>query len=175
MKKLSRKWLILEHYVQTAEEVMDGVTVRLWKPKTMERLPAWYMRSVMTYQRFQFESCFYHEKKVVWITGNPDYGLFDAQTTICFDPHRKSIDIYICSLLMRPYSNEAFSHYEARMSLPAMDRLLLMWDSRTFDREGNYPVGRYGGITYSENSLKYEDIYRAINKENDIIDSSYVE
>ena len=44
MKTFSKEKLILEHYVKTAEEVMDEVTVRVWKPKTMQKLPAVCMR-----------------------------------------------------------------------------------------------------------------------------------
>ena len=40
MKTFSKEKLILEHYVKTAEEVMGEVTVRVWKPKTMQKLPA---------------------------------------------------------------------------------------------------------------------------------------
>ena len=170
MKKLSRKWLILEHYIRTAEEVMEDVTVRVWKPKTMDRLPAHDMRSVMRHYRFDFG--LYHDDKVHWTTGNPDTGLYDAQTVVCSDPHRKCVDIYVCSLLMRPFSREAYQHYEERMSLPFMDRLLLMWDSRQFDREGGYPVAIHGGINYEGSPYTYEDLFRVINEKDDIADSS---
>ena len=40
MKTFSKEMLILEHYVKAAEEVMDGCTVRVWKPKTMGDLSA---------------------------------------------------------------------------------------------------------------------------------------
>ncbi len=171
MKKLSRKWLILEHYIQTAEEVMDGATVRLWKPKTMDRLPAYDMRSIMCHYHDEYKRWYRHEKNVKVCTGNPDHGLFDAQTVIFHDPHRQCVDIYICALLMRPFSREAQDHYEKRMSLPAMDRLILMWDSRQFDREGNYPVSPTGGIAYSKGST-YEDLFKVVNSKEDIADSS---
>ena len=51
MKTFSKEKLILEHYVKAAEEVMDEVTVRVWKPKTMQKLPAVCMRGVMQSHR----------------------------------------------------------------------------------------------------------------------------
>ena len=172
MKKLSRKWLILEHYVQTAEEVMDGITVRLWKPRTMERLPAYKMRAVMRHYRNDYESFYRWDGKVKWFTGNPDWGFFDAQTSVCHDPHRKCVDIYVCALLIRPFSREADRHYEERMSLPWEDRLLLMWDSRTYDRENGYEPSPRGGIAYEKGSASYEDLFRVANKEDDILDGT---
>ena len=129
MKKLSRKSLILEHYVQTAELVIDGVTVKLWKPKTMGKLPAWDMQTLM---RNRAKSC--HE--TCWSTSNYNAWLYDAELAIYEDHKRNVTDIYICSLLIRPYSEEAGNYSEERMGLKPMDRLLLMWDSRQFDKEG---------------------------------------
>ena len=39
MKTFSKEKLILEHYVKAAEEVMDEVTVRVWKPKLCRNCP----------------------------------------------------------------------------------------------------------------------------------------
>ena len=167
MKKLSRKSLILEHYVQTAELVVDSITVKLWKPKTMRKLPAWHMQTIM-----RCYSNMHVRTNACWSTGNYDAGLFDAQLTIYQDPHRKVTDIYICSLLMRPFSIEAQEHYGERMGLEPMDRLLLMWDSRQFDEEGGYSVAPTGGIDYPDHSLKYEDAFHVINEHDDIEDSS---
>lgn len=167
MKKLSRKSLILEHYIQTAELVIDSITVKLWKPKTMGKLPARYMQTIM-----RCYSDMHVRTNACWSTGNYDAGLFDTQLTIYQDPHRKVTDIYICSLLMRPFSIEACEHYGERMSLEPMDRLLLMWDSRQFDREGGYSVAPYGDINYQGSSLKYEDVFHVINEHEDIEDSS---
>ena len=134
MKTFSKEKLILEHYVMAAEEVMGEVTVRVWKPKTMGDLSAIDMRSEMQSHRHLVD----YAKGVFWGTGNPDYGDWDAQLVYCADPHRKVVDIYICALLIRPYSEEALNHYGERMGLSVWKRLLLMWDSRQFDAEGGY-------------------------------------
>ena len=166
MKKLSRKSLILEHYIQTAELVNDSMTVKLWKPKTMGKLPAYNMQSLMRSYNMPLRSYAY------WSKGNYDAGLYDAQLTIYYDPHRKVTDIYICSILMRPFSREAYEHYGERLGLEPMDRLLLMWDSRQFDEEGGYKVAPTGGIDYVKSSINYEDVFHVINTHDDIEDSS---
>ena len=131
MKTFSKEKLILEHYVKTAEEVMGEVTVRVWKPKTMGDLSAIDLHSEMLSLRRQV----YGLSEVYWGTGNPDYGDWDAQMVYCADPHHMTVDIYICALLIRPFSEEAFNHYGERMGLSVWKRLLLMWDSRNFDAD----------------------------------------
>ena len=131
MKTFSKEKLILEHYVKAAEEVMDEVTVRVWKPKTMGDLSAIDLHSEMLSLRRQV----YGLSEVYWGTGNPDYGDWDAQMVYCADPHHMTVDIYICALLIRPFSEEAFNHYGERMGLSVWKRLLLMWDSRNFDAD----------------------------------------
>ena len=172
MTKISRKWLILEHYIQTAECVFGETTLRVWKPKTMGKLPAYSMREMMDdcYQR----TVYYEGKnqKATWGRENPDWGLWDAQVATYFDPRRKTLDIYICSLLMRPFSEKAREHYGERMGLEPMDRLLLMWDSRQFDAEGNYPPALRGGINYEGSPYTYEDLFHVIDEKRDIEDSS---
>lgn len=171
MKKFSRKWLILEHYKQVAELKKEGVTVRLWKPKTMERLPAYKMKDTMDWYLGIFRERYRWEEKVTWNTDNPDVGLWDAQTVIRYDPRNKSVDIYICALLMRPFSDQARDHYEQRMGLPFMDRLLLMWDSRQFDRDGGYNT--VNGIVYHDDrNTNYESLFIVQNEDEDIEDHS---
>lgn len=165
MKKLSKKLIILEHYIQTAEIVNNGITVKLWKPKTMGKLPARYMRGAMEY----YGRC--SEAKALWTTGNWDAHLYDTQLAIYENPKHKIVDIYICSLLIRPFSQEADVHYGVRMGLRPMNRLQLMWDSRQFDKEGGYSTSPRGGIDYAP-GLKYEDIFHIMNEEEDIEDSS---
>ena len=131
MKTFSKEKLILEHYVKATEEVMDEVTVRVWKPKTMGDLSAIDLHSEMLSLRRQV----YGLSEVYWGTGNPDYGDWDAQMVYCADPHHMTVDIYICALLIRPFSEEAFNHYGERMGLSVWKRLLLMWDSRNFDAD----------------------------------------
>ncbi len=131
MKTFSKEKLILEHYVKAAEEVMGDVTVRVWKPKTMGDLSAIDLHSEMQSLRRQV----YGLSEVYWGTGNPDYGDWDAQMVYCADPHHMTVDIYICALLIRPFSEEAFNHYGERMGLSVWKRLLLMWDSRNFDAD----------------------------------------
>ena len=168
MKTFSKEKLILEHYVKAAEEVMDEVTVRVWKPKTMQKLPAVCMRGVMQSHRRSALSA----RDIYWGTGNPDYGYWDAQIVYCANRLQMTVDIYICALLIRPYSEEAFNHYDERMGLEVWKRLLLMWDSRNFDAEGGYKPSAYGDLPKGEGSLTYEQVLRVMNEWDDIEDTS---
>lgn len=170
MKKLSKKWLILEHYIRTAEIEMNGVIVRVWKPRFMGKLPAIGMRDIMV-QAYKAYDIYAHNK-VLWGTRHPDYGFWDAQIAICADPHRKCVDVYICALLIRPFSEEAHLHYAERSGLEPMDRLVLMWDSRQFDADGGYSTEGNGSFEAAKSSFSYEDIFQVRDKMSDIEDSS---
>ena len=168
MKKLSKKWLILDHYIQTAEFEKDGSTVRVWKPRFMGKLPALDMRVIMNQALKNLRYC----SKVTWSTCHPDLGFWDAQITECFDPHRHCADVYICALLCRPFSEEARQYDEERSGLQPMDRLILMWDSRQFDADGGYKTDGYGSFEYIESDHSYEDFFHVMNENDDIEDSS---
>lgn len=175
MKQLKRKDLILEHYTLAMEATVndkvtdDEITVRVWKPRHMGKLPAYQMKTVM--ENAARRLCEYAVVKYVncpkdggacWITGNPDYGAWDAQVVKRMDYRRRKVDIYICSLLVRPFSEEARMHYEQRMGLNPWDRLLLMWDSRQFDVDGGY------NRIYERGDY---DIYNVQNSKTDIAES----
>lgn len=168
MKKLSKKWLILEHYIQTAKIEKDGVTVRVWKPRFMGKLPALGMREIMNQAYKNYSYC----TKVTWGTRHPDFGFWDAQIAECLDPHRKCADVYICALLVRPFSEEARKYYAERSGLEPMDRLVLMWDSRQFDADGGYAPSEYGSFEFIKPSCSYEDFFRVDREDDDIEDSS---
>jgi len=168
MKKLSKKWLILDHYVQTAEITMDGVAVRVWKPRFMGKLPALGMRGIMDQAFKNYNYC----SKVTWGTRHPDMGFWDAQIAECFDPHRKCVDIYICAILVRPFSEEARKYYAERSGLEPMDRLVLMWDTRQFDADGGYKTDGHGSFEFIKPNCSYEDFFRVINAYDDIEDTS---
>ena len=168
MKTFSKEKLILEHYVKAAEEVMGEVTVRVWKPKTMGDLSAIDLHSEM----LSLSHHVYGLSEVYWGTGNPDFRYWDAQIVYCADPHQMTVDIYICALLIRPYSEEAFNHYDESMGLEVWKRLLLMWDSRNFDAEGGYKPSAYGDLPKGEGSLTYEQVLSVMDKDSDIEDTS---
>lgn len=141
MKKLSRKWLVLDHYRLAIETRFEeyGVTVKVWKPRHMGVLPSYRMRYLMDdCARALHEKLVFGLAKSGWGVKNPDWGCWDAQVTVRYDPGRKCADIYICALLCRPFSREAAAYYGERSGLGPEDRMLLMWDSREFDREGGY-------------------------------------
>ena len=184
MKKFKRKDLILEHYRKAIEATVsdnvtgDNITVRVWKPKTMGKLPAFQMRRIMEAEANNLshycnpsEYQLPKENGAVWNTGNPDYWVYDMQTVKRMDYKKKCVDIYVCALIMRPFSREAATFYEQRMGLEPWDRLLLMWDSRQFDKEGGYDTS-YRGISGWNNVWQcQEDLYRVVDEESDIAEA----
>jgi hypothetical protein len=164
---------ILSHYQKVHELEMDGYTVRVFKPRTMQQLPAYRMlewiksraKDAIHYMKWE------QEAKTDWRLGNPDYGLWDAQTVYHYDPRNKAFNIYIAAILVRPFSREAYDTY-CRMHESIEDvnqRLMLMFDSREFDRMGGYDqsFGRPSNMNELEHSL-----YHVENEKDDIEDLS---
>ena len=140
------KDLVLEHYRKVYETEMDGVTVRVWKPRTMGKLPTYAMRFELEHRARDFADyvAIERNRNVKWLLGNPDYGVWDAQLVRRFDPRQMTIDIYFAALLIRPFSKQAYEWYEAHsMVCDPVARLCLMWDSREFDRNGCFDT-RFG-------------------------------
>lgn len=177
MSKIKMKDTILEHYQKVHELVVDGVTVRVWKPRTMQQLPAHCMLKWIKDRAEDAIKDMYIERKNRWILGNPDYGLWDAQAVYHSDPHHDTFDIYIAAILVRPFSREAYDFYCSRHAEidDAYQRLMLMFDSREYDR--------IHGLDQSYGAYKNQEeadavMYRVVDKERDILDttkSSYIQ
>ena len=162
---------ILSHYQKVHELEMDGFTVRVFKPRTIQQLPAHKMLEWIKFRADDAISYMVMEQKADWRLGNPDYGLWDAQTVYHYDPRNKAFNIYIAALLVRPFSHEAYETY-CRMHESIDDvnqRLMLMWDSREFDRIGGYDQS-YGA--YKNQDEVDAVMYRVTDKESDIRDTS---
>ena len=171
MKKIKMKDTILSHYQKVHELEMDGITVRLFKPRTMQQLPANQMLFWIKYRAEDAIEWMNMEDKTHWGLGNPDYGMWDAQTVYHYDPRHKAFNIYIAAILVRPFSREAYDTY-CRMHENIDDvnqRLMMMWDSREFDRIHGYDQS-YGA--YSNQEEADAIMYRVVNKETDIRDAS---
>jgi hypothetical protein len=172
MKKVKMKNIILSHYHKVHELEMDGFTVRVFKPRTMQQLPAYGMLEWIKYRASEAIRYMVMELKADWRLGNPDYGLWDALTVYHYDPRNKAFNIYIAALLVRPFSREAYETYcgfDAAYIDDVNQRLMLMWDSREFDRIGGYDQS-YG--TYENQDEADAVMYRVVNKESDIRDTS---
>ena len=175
--KIKMKDTILEHYQKVHELEMDGITVRVWKPRTMQQLPAHGMLELIKYRAGDASRYISREKKNYWYLGNPDYGCWDAQTVYHIDPRHKAFDIYIAAILVRPYSREAYDFYCQRHAeiTDVNQRLMLMFDSREFDRIHGFDQS-YGAYKNQEESDAV--MYRVVNKDADILDttpSSYLQ
>ena len=171
MKKIKMKDIILSHYQKVHELEMDGYTVRVFKPRTMQQLPAY---KVLEWIKYRAKDAIFYMKtvgKTDWQMGNPDYGMWDAQTVNHYDPRHKAFNIYIAAILVRPFSREAYERYE-QLHADIDDvnqRLMLMWDSREFDRIGGYDQS-YGA--YKNQDEADAVMYRVVNKDSDIRDTS---
>ena len=171
MKKIKMKDIILNHYQKVHEIEMDGYTVRVFKPRTMQQLPAYNMRKVIGEYAENARCALRNDDKAYWCYGNPDWGMWDALLVRYVDPRHKTLDIYFAAILVRPFSREAYDTY-CRMHESIDDvnqRLMLMWDSREFDRIGGYDTS-YGRPTNMD-EWKYP-LYHVVNEKDDIEDLS---
>ena len=170
MKKIKVKDIILNHYQKVHELKLHGVTVRVWKPRTMQQLPAYNMLGVIDDYAEEAEKAFYTNDKAYWAYGNPDWGLWDALLVRYINPKYKTLDIYFAAILVRPFSREAYEWYnDHHVGLEQIERLMLMWDSREFDRIHGYDQS-YGAYKNQEEADAV--MYRVVNKESDILDTS---
>ena len=163
---------ILSHYQKVHELEMDGYTVRVFKPRTMQQLPAHSMLLWIKHRASDAIRYMKTEDKADWCLGNPDYGLWDAQTVYHYDPRNKAFNIYIAAIIVRPYSREAYETYcgfDAAYIDDVNQRLMLMFDSREFDRIGGYDQS-YGA--YKNQDEADAVMYRVVNKDSDIRDTS---
>ena len=173
MKKIKMKDTILSHYQKVHELEMDGYTVRVFKPKTMQHLPAYKMlewikeRAGEAVRYMKWEP----DAKADWRMGNPDFGLWDALTVYHYDPRNKTFSIYIASIIVRPYSRESYEIYCRQHEIleDVNQRLMLMFDSREHDRINSYDVS-YGAYKNQEEADAI--MYRVRDKEHDIADHS---
>ena len=171
MKKIKMKDTILSHYQKVHELEMDGFTVRVFKPRTMQQLPAYRMLEWIKSRAEDAIRYMIMEHKADWRLGNPDEGLWDALTVYHYDPRNKTFSIYIAAILVRPFSREAYETY-CRMHESIEDvnqRLMLMFDSREFDRMGGYDQS-YGA--YKDQDEVDAVMYRVTDKESAIRDTS---
>ena len=171
MKKLSRKQLILEHYRKVVETEINGVKISVWKPETMQRLPAYGLHEYLEswadrlIDPAEYSINLYESLHCSWTIGNPDYGSWDASVVIRLDFVAKKIDVYIASLLCRPFSEEAKNFYGEHWVTDPMDRLLLMWDSRNYDEKHGF----YRKFGFS--SVFSEEFIYEVHSDNDIVEN----
>lgn len=172
MKKIKMKDTILSHYQKVHELEMDGFAVRVFKPYTMQQLPSFQMLEWMKHRAHEAIRYMIMEQKAEWGMGNPDYGMWDAQVVYHYDPRGKAFNIYIAAILVRPFSREAYETYQnfdAAYIDDVNQRLMLMWDSREYDRIGGYDTS-YGA--YKNQKEADAQMYHVTDKKRDIADES---
>lgn len=170
-KTIKMKDIILEHYQKVHELEMHGLTVRVWKPRTMQQLPAYMMLHVL--QDFAREARHWcaTEKKAEWFYGCADYCVYDIKFVRYVDPRHKTLDVYVAAALIRPFSREAYEWYDRHDScgLTQTERLMLMWDSREYDRINGFDTSFGKPCNWDE----WKDtLYCVEDKERDLADLS---
>jgi hypothetical protein len=97
--------------------------------------------------------------------------MWDAQTVYHYDPRGKAFNIYIAAILVHPFSREAYETYcDMHESICDVNqRLMMMWDSREFDRIGGYDTS-YGA--YKDQKKADAMMYTVNDEEDDIEDMS---
>ena len=175
MKKIKMKDTILSHYQKVHELEMGGITVRVFKPRTMQQLPAYRMLRWIKNRAEDAIDWMKIENTTYWGLGNPDLGMWDAQTVYHYDPRHKAFNIYFAAILLRPFSEQAYGFYNTLHENvdDVNHRLMLMWDSRDFDSR-NGTTTNYGmnGIDLA----KYQNyIYQVREPERDPAEQEDIE
>ena len=132
---------IKENYVRVIVTKIGDVIVRAWRPKIMDKLPAFYMYQIISdYSRnLVYDKILGRHEH--WNVGNPDCGQWDARIAVHYIPGRNIVDIYFCSILCIPYSQDARLEYtrqgvNLKDFMPAY-RIKRPWDSRVYDAVNN--------------------------------------
>ncbi len=123
---MTKKEIIDSRYELVAELECDGKKGSVFKAVTMFDLPKSLIEDYA-------KPAIRHQYKSVngWWNHNPDYGEWDAFTI----EHKTegSLDIYVCAIIVRPFSEEAGRVYENTLTFSPIDRLKLTFDSRVYD------------------------------------------
>ena len=126
---MKREDIIRENYEYVTCNYDGKILVRIYKPYTMGDLPV----DLIIMEAASHKLNAGMPSKGHWSYIDAEYGVWAAH--IVLHRHGRICDFYVCSLLMRPFSEEALKAYDKGMKLEETDRLQLMWDSRDFDKE----------------------------------------
>lgn len=124
---MTKKEIIEHQYELVAEIEIDGEKGSVFKAVTMFDLPESLIEEYAKHAiRHQYQS------DNGWWNHNPDWGEWDAFTVEHKTKDR--LDIYVCAIVVRPFSEEALKAYENPHTYTPMNRLMLRFDSRVFDK-----------------------------------------
>lgn len=77
-----------------------------------------------------------------WYAHNPDYGMWDAFCVFKYHPDRT--DVYVCSILRRPWTDDQQKFYEKNCAfIAAPYRIYAPWDSAVDSQELRAAVQKY--------------------------------
>ena len=124
------KEILAENYVKVATNESNGKVVNVYRAVCMKELPEYLVKEYASPEQLCAGLPF---RGMRYVTANPDYGEFDAQVIMV--RHGYIVDLYVCAILVRPFSMEAFNEYGSIVGMEPCRRAALMWDSRVFDAE----------------------------------------
>ncbi len=113
-------------------EIRDGASVRIFKAKPIRPIPADIVDDLIKNEVDYFSYQPYRSFRNRYTLGNPDYGRWDA--AIVRHWHGHSLDVYVCSIIIRPFKEQSRLRYEKECFPSApLARLKQMYDSRIND------------------------------------------
>ena len=115
---------------------IDGADVSIYKPIDMMTLKPAIVNRIRYCSFTNMPNIVSSSKN--WNSNNIDNGNFDAMLVACVS--QKRVEIYICSLLCRPFSDDAQKVYESLFDLSLLDRLNTRFDSRVYDLVNNTKI-----------------------------------
>ncbi len=151
MKRRSIKQFVEENYVldftvqgTNNGKDYDNVPINVYRPKFMRELPK-ELREYID-DRGSYEEVGHP----CWDGGNADYGAWDAFCAFRYLSRRT--DVYVCSILRRPFTDDQQKFYEKNCAhIAAPYRIYAPWDSAVDSPEARELVTKY--IKENRNSL----------------------
>lgn len=130
---MTTRQILSEYYEKVAEKKVGNKVVNVFKAKGMGDLPKTLIEEYADPDNICKNRPVYG---IRYETGNPDYGEWDAQIVRVY--HGSIVDVYVCAILVRPFSEEARRKYESIMGQVPAKRVCLLWDSREYDEVHGY-------------------------------------
>lgn len=125
---MTTKQILSDYYELVATKGYGDRTLNVYKAKGMGELPKSLLDDYAKPECLCGSRPF---KGLRYSTGNPDWGEWDAQVVLV--SHGSVVDLYVCAILARPFSEEARQKYESMMGQLPQKRVALLWDSRDYD------------------------------------------
>lgn len=130
---MTTKQILSDFYDYVVTKMSGERVLNVYKAKGIGELP----KSLLDDYAKPESLCVYQPVRGLrYSTGNPDWGEWDAQVVLV--AHGSVVDLYVCAILVRPFSEEARQKYETMTGQLPQKRVALLWDSREYDEVHGY-------------------------------------